>query len=115
MDKNIIKRDQKIRRKKRTRGKITGKTERPRLAVFKSLKSIYCQLIDDQNKKTIFSVSDKGLKGKKIEKAKQVGLLAAKKAAEKKIEKIVFDRSANRYHGRVAALAEGAREGGLKF
>lgn len=107
------------RRKKRVRAKILGKKDRPRLSVFKSLKHIYCQLIDDERGETLVSASDLELKlkkkMKKVEIAKEVGKLIAKKAKELKIEKVVFDRGAYKYHGRVKALAEGAREGGLKF
>lgn len=100
------------------RAKISGTMERPRLSVFRSHKYIYAQLIDDDKKKTILSSSDQKLKrGKKTktEAAKELGKLIAEKALEKKIEKVIFDRGSQRYHGRVKALAEGAREGGLKF
>ena len=104
------------RRKKRIRAKISGTSECPRLAVFRSLTHIYAQIIDDENSKTLASVSDmKMKKGTKTETAKEVGLEIAKKAKEMKIGKIVFDRSGYQYHGRVKAVAEGAREGGLKF
>ena len=86
-----------------------------RIYVFRSNKYIYGQVIDP-NGKTILSVSDKDIKdGTKVEKAREIGKILAKKALEKKIEKIIFDRGRFRYHGRVKALAEGAREGGLKF
>ena len=92
---------------------------RHRLSVFRSDKHIYGQIIDSEKGETLISVSDTNLTNltnlKKTEKAKEVGLALAKKALEKKIEKIVFDRGRFRYHGRVKALAEGAREGGLKF
>lgn len=111
----------KERRKKRhlrIRKKIKGTKERPRLFVFKSLKHIYCQIINDEEGKTILSASDFEIKEKvknKIELAKKVGELIARKAREKGIEKVVFDRGGYKYHGKVKALAEGAREGGLKF
>lgn len=91
--------------------------ERPRLCVFRSNKHIYAQIIDDEKGITLVSASDLELKSKKnrIETAFEVGKLIAKKALEKKIEKVVFDRSRYKYHGRVKSLAEGAREGGLKF
>jgi large subunit ribosomal protein L18 len=106
----------------RIRKKIKGTKDRPRLFVFKSLKHIYAQLINDENGETILSASDfelkkpkaKGQKSK-VEIAKEVGKLIAKKAKELKIEKVVFDRGGYKYHGKVKALAEGAREGGLKF
>lgn len=95
---------------------------RLRLAVFRSNKSIYGQLIDDGQQKTILSVSEKklghakvGSKLTKTEKAKLMGKLLAKEALEKKIKEVTFDRRHYRYHGRVKAFAEGAREGGLKF
>jgi len=107
------------KRKKRTRAKTFGTKERPRLCVFRSLKHIYAQIVDDTEGKTLVSASDfeiKDKKGlKKVEIAKEVGKLIAKKALEKKINKVAFDRSGYKYHGRVKALAEGAREGGLTF
>ena len=120
MAKNIakIKKNLKISRHKRVRGKIFGSVERPRLAVFRSLNHIYAQLIDDNKKETIVSASDNELKdkkGKKSETAKAVGALLAKKAIAKKVSVVVFDRGGNKYHGRVKALADGAREKGLKF
>jgi large subunit ribosomal protein L18 len=109
-----------IKRKKRIRSKVFDTKGRPRLCVFRSAKHIYAQLIDDQKNKTLASVSDFQLKRskeklKKVEKAKEVGKLIAKKAQDLKIEKVVFDRGGYKYHGRIKALAEGAREGGLKF
>lgn len=115
MNKNILKKQQRIRRKKRVRTKILGTLKRPRLAVSRSIKHVSCQLVDDDSAKTLLSANDKGCKGSKQEKAKAVGLLIAKKALEKKIDMVVFDRSCFKYHGRIKALAEGAREGGLKF
>ncbi|MDI6592062.1 MAG: 50S ribosomal protein L18 [Patescibacteria group bacterium] len=123
-----LKREKRYRRHKRVRAKIFGTSEKPRLCVFRSIKHIYAQLIDDQKGKTLISASDLELKNKKIKTkeiqksltkkvaiAYKVGRLIAKKALEKKIEKVVFDRGGYKYHGRVKALAEGAREGGLKF
>lgn len=96
---------------------MSGTLDVPRLSVFISNRHLYAQLIDDTKNKTILSVSD--LKSKKKLKmtvvAKELGELLAQRALEKKIEKIVFDRSGYKYHGRVKALAEGAREGGLRF
>lgn len=105
------------RRHARVRAKILGSTTRPRLVVFRSLKFNYAQLVDDQAHKVLFSSSDQKIKAKgtKTEKAKQVGMDLAKKALEKNISEIVFDRNCYKYHGRVKALADGAREGGLKF
>lgn len=104
-------------RHERALARLRGTAECPRLVVFRSNKKIYTQLIDDDAKKTIVSASDIKEKktGKKPESAKKVGLELAKKAKEKGIEKCIFDRSGYQYHGRVAAVAEGAREGGLKF
>jgi large subunit ribosomal protein L18 len=107
------------KRKRRTRARTFGTKERPRLCVFRSLKHIYAQIVDDTEGKTLVSASDLELKEKKgmkkVEIAREVGKLIAKKALEKKIEKVSFDRSGYKYHGRVKALAEGAREGGLRF
>jgi large subunit ribosomal protein L18 len=114
----------KIRYKKnlRIKNKIKGTPERPRLTVFRSNKEIYAQIIDDTKGTTILAASSKsaGLKdelqiGSNTEAAKKVGKLLAVKAVEKGIKKVVFDRNGYIYHGRVAALADGAREGGLDF
>ncbi len=86
-----------------------------RLTVFRSNKHLYAQIVDDGERKTLVSAGDQKLKGTKTEKAKEVGKLLAQKASEKKIKEVVFDRGRFKYHGRVKALAEGAREGGLKF
>jgi len=105
-------------RHKRIRSRIEGTIKIPRFCVFRSNKHIYGQLIDDEKGKTLLVASDKELKkssGKKIDIANQIGQLLAKKAIEKKFEKVVFDRGGYKYHGRVKALAEGARKGGLKF
>ena len=108
-----------IKRHLRVRNKISGTPERPRLNVFRSAKHIYAQLIDDVNGVTLVSASslEKGFEGNggNKEGAKKGGELIAKKAAEKGIENVVFDRSGYLYHGRVMELAEGARECGLKF
>ena len=97
------------------RSKVFGTKERPRLLVLRSNKHIYALLIDDTKGNTLFRSSDKDLKGTKTEKAKKVGALTAKEAKAKKITSIVFDRGGYKYHGRVKALAEALREGGLKF
>jgi large subunit ribosomal protein L18 len=117
-----MKRTKKIQRKRihmRIRKRINGTTERPRLSVFRSNKSIYCQVIDDQTGHTIVAASslDSAINkdGNKIDQAKEVGKSIAEKAKAKGIESIVFDRAGYLYHGRVKALAEGAREGGLQF
>ena len=103
----------------RVRAKVKGTAARPRLSVYRSLNNIYAQIIDDESKATIVSAStlDKDIakKGSNIEAAKEVGTLVAKKALEKKIEEVVFDRNGYLYHGKVKALAEAAREAGLKF
>jgi ribosomal protein L18, bacterial type len=102
----------------RVRNKISGNAERPRLNVFRSNKNIYAQVIDDVAGVTLVSAStlDDGVNGdNKTEQAKAVGALVAKRAVEKKIENVVFDRGGYLYHGRVQALAEAARENGLKF
>lgn len=103
----------------RVRGKISGTAARPRLAVFRSLSNIYAQLIDDVQGVTLASASTvekafEGYGGNK-EAARKVGKLIAERAAQKGISEVVFDRGGNIYHGRVKELAEGAREGGLKF
>lgn len=104
------------RRHVKIRAKISGTTARPRLSVHRTLKGIYAQLIDDTNGTVIASSSSlKETGGAGVEAAKKVGVDLAKKAKAKKVETCVFDRSGYLYHGRVKALAEGAREGGLKF
>lgn len=104
-----------LRRHKRIRGRISGTKSIPRLCVFRSLKHIYAQLIDDDTGKVLIGVRDHEIKGNKTEIASKVGELIATKTIEKKISKIVFDRGGYKYHGRVKALAEGARKAGLKF
>ncbi len=100
----------------RIRAKISGTPERPRLSVFKSNKFIYCQIIDDLSGKTIASADSKSLGGASdIESAAKVGKAIAEKATASKVSAVVFDRGGNLYHGRVKALADAAREGGLKF
>ena len=107
------------RRHTRVRGKISGTAERPRLNVFRSNANIYAQIIDDVNGVTLVSANtlEKGFEGAtgNAEAAKKVGAVLAERAKAKGIEEVVFDRGGYVYHGRVAALAEGAREGGLKF
>jgi large subunit ribosomal protein L18 len=106
------------RRHRRIRGKVAGTAERPRLAVFRSNKGIFAQLIDDESGRTLAGASWLGLKsfkGNRIEQATEVGKAVADAAKKAGIETVVFDRGGYLYHGRVKALAEGAREGGLKF
>ena len=100
------------RRHKRVKAKLFGTVEKPRLCVFKSNKHIYVQLIDDEKAKTLLALSDKNIKSRNVS---DLGELIAKKAEEKKIKKIVFDRGGYQYHGQIKALAEGARKGGLEF
>lgn len=111
-----------IARHKRVRKKVFGTMERPRLNVFRSLKHIYVQVIDDYSGKTVAAASsaDKELKGKvsaggNISAAKTVGLLIAQRTLGKGVKRVVFDRGGYLYHGRVKALADAAREGGLEF
>lgn len=106
-----------LRRKKRVRAKISGSAEKPRLAVYKSLTGIYAQIIDDAKGKTLASAKTLEIAKAKntIADAKKVGELIAKKCDKLKIKTVVFDRAGYKYHGKVKALAEGAREGGLKF
>lgn len=121
----MIKRNEnsRARSKSKIRKKISGTTEKPRLTVYRSLNNIYAQIIDDSTGKTLVSASSvtkevesevKTSKGK-IEKSKAIGSHLAKKALEQNINTVVFDRNGYRYHGRIQAVAEGAREAGLKF
>ena len=106
------------RRHRRVRGKIRGTAERPRLAVFRSNKGIFAQLVDDDAARTLAAASWlelKSFKGSKKEQATEVGKRLAANAKKAEIETVVFDRGGYLYHGRVKALAEGAREGGLTF
>ncbi len=115
----IQRKEKRIKRHKRVRGRISGTIQMPRLCVFRSNKHIYAQLIDDENSKTILSANDIELKGKAKEKqsvlASKVGELIAEKAEKKKIKKVLFDRGGYKYHGTIKALAEGARKKGLEF
>ena len=117
---NMKKQELRLRRKAHIRKRVEGLPERPRLSVYRSLNHIYAQVIDDISGKTLAAASTlspelKDAKGKKKDVAKQVGELVAKKCQEQKIAAVVFDRNGFMYHGRVAAVAEGARKGGLKF
>lgn len=115
----LTKRERRIRIKQRVRKHINGTAERPRLSVFRSNKEIYAQLVNDQSGVTIITASslDKSFKkdGTKSEVAREIGKVLAQKASENGIESVAFDRNGYLYHGRIKALAEGAREGGLKF
>ena len=107
---------QRKRRHVRVRARMSGNTEKPRLIVFRSIKHITAQLIDDSTGKTLASSHDlKAKKGSKIERAKEVGTKLAEAAKKAGLETCVFDRNGYKYHGRIKALADGAREGGLKF
>ena len=112
-------RAQRMKRHSRVRSKISGTPERPRLSVFRSENNIYAQIIDDVAGNTLVSAStvEKGFEGSgsNVEAAKKIGALIAERALQKGIEEVVFDRGGYIYHGRVQALADGAREAGLKF
>jgi len=117
MDINKIKQAKRIRRKGRVRAKVSGTAGCPRLTVFRSNRGIYAQIINDEIGKTIVSVgaNEAKIKDKKIVVSSELGKLIAEKAVAKGITRVVFDRNGYKYHGRVKALAEGARLGGLKF
>ena len=116
MPKTDLKRAARDRRHRRVRRKVMGTADRPRLAVFRSSRQIYAQLIDDFAGVTLASASTLGESGgAPIERAKKAGEELAKKATEAGITKCTFDRGGFQYHGRVQALAEGARDGGLEF
>ena len=112
-------REARARRHRRVRGKVNGTAERPRLVVTRSNRGIVAQLVDDMNARTVASASwlqvKSGFKGNKTAQAAEVGKLLAEKAKAAKIDSAVFDRGGYLYHGRVKALADAAREGGLKF
>lgn len=106
-----------LKRKKRVKAKIFGTAQRPRLCVFKSLKNIYAQVINDEEGKTLAAASLKEISAKRndVNGAKEIGKLIAQKCAKLKIKSVIFDRGGYQYHGKIKALAEGSREGGLKF
>jgi large subunit ribosomal protein L18 len=117
-----VKTEARQKRKQRIRRKVTGTTERPRLSVFRSSKHIYAQVIDDTLGQTLAAASsmEKDLKARtdfenKVAKASYIGKLVAERAKEKGVSRVVFDRNGFMYHGRVRALSDGAREGGLNF
>ncbi len=122
-DRNVEKRKRAERRRRRVRGRIIGTAERPRLTVAKSLKNVFVQIIDDVNAVTIVAAATNSKsvaaevtdKMTKVEAAKKVGEIVAAEAKAKGIESVVFDRNQYRYHGRIKAVAEGARSGGLKL
>jgi large subunit ribosomal protein L18 len=120
--KKLSKNQTRIKRKRRVRAKIKGSAKVPRLSVFRSLRSIYVQVIDDEAQKTLVAAGLKEIGGSKkkapasnIENSGKLGKLIAEKCAKKKINKVVFDRGGYRYHGRVKALAEAARKAGLEI
>jgi large subunit ribosomal protein L18 len=112
-----VKRLARVRRHARVRKRVAGSAGIPRLAVYRSNRHIYAQLIDDIDARTLAAASDADIKaqGDKTARAKAVGELLAKRAKEAGIDRVVFDRGGRLYHGRVAALADGAREGGLRI
>lgn len=117
-----VKKEARLKRKQRIRKKVAGTQERPRLSVFRSSKHIYAQVIDDVLGRTIVAAStmEKAVKDKsdfenKISKASYIGKLVAERAKEKGVSNVVFDRNGFMYHGRVKALSDGARDGGLNF
>lgn len=111
-----------LRRKKRIRKKVTGTQERPRLTIFRSLQHLFAQVINDAENRVVVAVSTQGKANQamyegmsKTEQAKKVGMMLAEKCKAKGVNAVVFDRNGYQYHGRVLAVAEGAREGGLQF
>lgn len=117
MKKQYPRRNVRLNKHRRMRFHLKGTTERPRLAVFRSARHIYAQIIDDSIGSTLVSASSLNaeVNGSKTDTARQVGEMIAKRALEKDIKQVVFDRGGNIYHGRIKALAEGAREAGLDF
>jgi large subunit ribosomal protein L18 len=114
----LTKREARLRRHRRVRGKVAGTAERPRLAVFRSNKGVFAQLVDDQRGVTVASanwLAIRSFTGTKTEQAHEVGKALAAAAQAAGVKRCVFDRGGYLYHGRVKALAEGAREGGLEF
>lgn len=116
-DLNKLKRAKFFRRQRRTRAKINGTSQKPRLSVFRSLKHISIQAIDDLGRVTLAAATDQELtdKGSKIEIATKVGEVLAKKLQDQKISEVIFDKGAYKYHGRVKAVADGLRNSGIKF
>ena len=116
-NKTSAKANKRLKNKARIRKKVTGHDERPRLAVFRSGKHVYAQVIDDASGKTLaaYSTLEGDIKNKNVGSAKQVGTEVAKRALAKNIKNVVFDRSGYVFHGRIKAVADGAREAGLSF
>ena len=116
---NVSKNSNRLQRARRVRSKISGTSSIPRLSVFRSLRGVSVQVIDDENGSTLVSVSWKEMKKpfekNDVKQAMEVGKLVGKRCLEKKISSVVFDRAGYAYHGKVKAVAEGAREAGLKF
>jgi len=110
----IIRQKRKLRHK-RVRAKIFGTKKRPRLSVYRSLKNCFVQAIDDEAGKTLLALDDRKLKGNRTERAQELGKKFAEEAKKKDIAEVVFDRGGFKYHGRVKAIADGARAAGLKF
>ncbi|MDP3804914.1 MAG: 50S ribosomal protein L18 [Candidatus Omnitrophota bacterium] len=116
MNKNSDKKLNRIRRHKKVRAKISGTSSKPRIAVFKSNQYIYAQVVDDENGKTLLSVSDMEVKtGNKSDKALKIGETLAARMKEKGLLEAVFDRGGFKFHGRVKSVADGLRSGGIKF
>ena len=117
MDKNKIKNERQDRRHGRVRAKISGSAARPRLSVFRSNRGMFLQLVNDETSQTLVSarIQEITTVGAKAEKSFELGKLLAEKAKTKNINSVVFDRGCYKYHGRVKAVADGAREGGLQF
>ncbi len=114
----ISKKDSRFKRKVRIRKKINGSQDRPRLVVFRSNRHIYAQIVNDETSRTLVAFSSQNLEGESrlnLETSKNVGKMIAEKAMNQNIDTVVFDRNGYYYHGRVKALADGAREMGLKF
>ena len=112
----ITKRDARLRRHRRVRGKVAGTAARPRLAVFRSNAAIYAQIIDDEHGHTLAAADSRSVaEGDKSARAKEAGKLLAERAKAKGVSKVAFDRGGYLYHGRIKALADGARSGGLEF
>jgi large subunit ribosomal protein L18 len=107
--------ERRVRRHLRVRAKLAGTAARPRLVVYRSVKHMLAQLVDDDAQRTLLTVTDMGMSGTKTERAAQVGKAMAERAKAAGISQVVFDRAGFKYHGRVKAVADGAREGGLEF
>lgn len=117
--KKLSRNELRLKRKRRIQANVLGNEQKPRLAIFRSLRGVYVQVIDDVNGKTLASASLKDISIKpaknNMENATKIGEIIAQKCSKIKIEKVTFDRAGYKYHGKVKALADGARKGGLKF